>query len=301
MADVRHDDAELPELRLHYLAAGDPGRPLILLLHGFPEFSGAWERTLASLGEDWFAVAPDMRGYNLSDKPEGVKNYRTRALIGDVMALADHFGKETFLLVGHDWGGAPAWGAAAALPERLNGLVILNSPHPYIFSRLLAEDAAQIEASQYMRMLRAPDAEETLSADGFEALWSFAFARWAEKRGSPDVTRERYVEAWSRPGALTAMLNYYRASPIRPPAPDGSDGPPELEPEAFRVHVPTLVLWGEKDRMLLRANIEGLEDFVDELEIRRFPQASHWIVHEEPEAIASAIAEFAARRFSRAT
>jgi pimeloyl-ACP methyl ester carboxylesterase len=237
-------------------------------------------------------VAPDLRGYNLSDKPEAIEAYRAKHLVADIGALADHYGARQFVLVAHDWGGAAAWGFAIAHPERLSHLVIVNSPHPYTFWRELVNNPAQRKASEYMLLFRHAKAERVLSENGYARLLG-AFAEFgADVMTAED--RAGYVEAWSQPGALTGGLNYYRASPMYPPT-DADPGPAKLQlkPENFRVRVPTLVLWGERDRALLTGCIEGLEQCVPELKLVRVPEASHWIVHEQPGRVASEIEAFA--------
>ncbi len=266
----------------------------MLFLHGFPEYSGAWRHMLEHFGaRGWRAVAPDLRGYNLSDKPAGVEAYRAKHLVADISALAAHFTQRKFVLVGHDWGGAAAWGFAIAHPERLSHLVIVNSPHPWTFWRELTTNPAQQAASRYMLELRSPEAERRFSENGFERLFE-AFSRFGS---NVQFDRTACLEAWSQPGALTGSLNYYRASPLYPPTPD-DPGPLRLrlDPEDFVVRVPTLVLWGEQDRALLPGCLDGLERCVPDLRVVRVPEASHWIVHEKPERVASEIERFAGEK-----
>ena len=268
----------------------------MLFLHGFPEFWRAWRKPLEHFGtRGWLAVAPDLRGYNLSDKPEGVEAYRARHLMADIGALAGAHTPGKFVLVAHDWGGAAAWAFAIAHPERLSHLVIINSPHPYIFWRELVNNPAQQQASQYMLLFRESKAERVLSENGYARLLA-AFAQFGDDVMT-DADRAAYVEAWSRPGALTGGLNYYRASPMYPPS-AGDPGPAKLQLKAadFTVRVPTLVLWGERDRALLTGCLDGLEQCVPDLKIVRVPDASHWIVHERPALVASEIERFVAGR-----
>src|SRR5271154_6398498 len=160
--------AEVNGVRLHYVTAGKG--PLIIFLHGFPEFWYEWKNQLPEFAQDHRAVAPDMRGYNLSEKPAGVNSYQMKDLVEDVRALAEHLGYKKFILVGHDWGGAVAWSFAIAHPECLEKLVIVNAPHPGVFGRLLASDPAQQKASQYMLMFRSEQAEQMLSANNYAGL-----------------------------------------------------------------------------------------------------------------------------------
>jgi len=290
LTDIRHDYAQVNGLRLHYAHAGEG--PLILFLHGFPEFWYCWKRQLEDLGRDHFAVAPDMRGFNLSDRPAEAKQYKARILVEDVRQLARHLGQEKFVLVAHDWGGAVAWAYAMAHPETLSKLVIVNSPHPVAFARELAHNKAQQDASQYMNLLRSDKAERVLSENNYERLTNMTLEGWG--RGAIDAAEKAiYIESWSQPGALTGSLNYYRASPLYPPtADDPGASAVQLDPADFMVRVPTLVVWGMRDRALLPGCLDGLEACVPDLRIERLPQASHWVMHEEPERLNRLIREF---------
>jgi len=294
---IEHGYAEVNGVRLHVARSG--AGPLILFLHGFPEFWRGWKKPLEHFGaRGWLAVAPDQRGYNLSDRPAAVEQYRPKVLIEDIRQLARHFSAERFVLVGHDWGGAVAWGFAMAHPGLLSQLVIVNSPHPYTFWRELAGNAAQQQASAYMLLLRDAKAERVLSQDGYAKLWQFAFGS-----GTPQFSEEdkaAYLAAWAQPGALTGSLNWYRASPLYPPTPaDPGAARLALEAEDFRVKVPTLVIWGEADKALLPGCLEGLEDCVPDLRLVRVPGASHWIVHERPELVCSEIEHFVDASFNK--
>ena len=240
-AVFRHETVDAGGVKLHCGVAGEAGRPLMLFLHGFPEFWAAWRKPMEYFAaRGWLCVAPDLRGYNLSDKPEGVENYKAKHLIADVLALGAHYSRGgpsgKFVLVAHDWGGAVAWGVAIAHPGRLERLVMINSPHPYLFWRELTSNPAQQKASQYMNLFRLPKAERVLAENGYARLIS-AFAKLSES------WRAELVAAWSQPGALTGGLNYYRASPLYPPT--GSDpGATKLKLNAddFIVRVPTLMI-----------------------------------------------------------
>ena len=289
----RHDFADVNGVRLHYASAGDG--PLILFVHGFPEFWYAWRRQLPEFSRDHLAVALDTRGFNLSSKPSAVDQYHTKLLTEDLRALARHLGHEKFVLVAHDWGGATAWALAIGHPEAIEKLVVINAPHPAIFARELANNRAQQEASQYMRFFRTAEAEAKLSHNNFAMLEKFAFGLGNGKNLFDEETLERYREAWSHPGALTAGLNYYRASRLEPPLPGGTLDLSTLDPSRFTVKVPTLVIWGERDTALLTGNLEGLEEYVPDLTIRRIPDASHWIVHERSPEVNAHIRDFIAR------
>jgi pimeloyl-ACP methyl ester carboxylesterase len=265
----------------------------MLFLHGFPEFWAAWRQPMAYFAaRGWLCVAPDLRGYNLSDKPEGVDAYKAKHLIADVLALGAHYGRGgaggKFVLVAHDWGGAVAWGVAIGHPDRLERLVMINSPHPYLFWRELTSNPAQQKASEYMNVFRLPKAERVLSENGYARLLS-AFTKLSE------AWRAELVAAWSQPGALTGGLNYYRASPLYPPtAADPGAMKLKLELKDFMVRVPTLVIWGERDTALLPGLLDGLGLCVPHLKIVRAPGATHWIVHERPDLVCSEIEKFVA-------
>lgn len=285
-------------IRLHCVTAGKG--TLILFLHGFPEFWYAWKNQLPEFGKDRLAVAPDMRGYNLSDKPDGVENYRVDVLVEDIRQLADHFRHDKKLtVVAHDWGGAVAWAFAMAHPDYLEKLVIINAPHPAVFGRLLTSDPAQQKASQYMLMFRGSQAEPILSANNYAALVQAVLGEGLKTGVFTQEDKAAYIKAWSQPGALTGGLNYYRASRIGPPA------PPEIaaeigastanfgsDPARMTVRVPTLVIWGEKDSALTTGNLDGLSEYVPQLTIKRVPGASHWVVHEKPAEVNRHIREF---------
>src|SRR5262249_49109702 len=227
--------AEVNGVNLHYVEQGRG--PLILFLHGFPEFWYEWKDLLPEFGKDHLAVAPDMRGYNLSDKPEKVESYGVRVIVEDVRALAEKLGAKKFVLVGHDWGGVIAWAFAAAHPEMLEKLIIVNAPHPTVFGRELAKNPDQQKASAYFNLLTSPAAEPTLSANNFQALVSL-FKDWAN-----DDDRKAYLENWNR--SITGGLNYYRASQLKSPV---GGAAAEVSPALrapMMISTPTLVIWGE--------------------------------------------------------
>ncbi len=292
---IRHDYAEVNGQRLHYASAGSPdAEKLIIFLHGFPEFWYEWKNQLEEFGKDCFAVAPDMRGYNLSSKPAELEQYEMPHLIEDVRALAEDLGYKRFILVAHDWGGAVAWAFALAHPEYLEKLVAINIPHPAIFQRELRDNPAQQQASQYMLMFRSPEAEAILSANNYAGLVNAVLAKGLEQGTFTGADKAAYIEAWSRPGALTGGLNYYRAARIGPPTPEGgaANGSFGPAPASMVVSVPTLIIWGEQDTALLIGGLNGVEQFVPNLTIRRIPEGSHWVVHERPDLVNSYIREF---------
>jgi pimeloyl-ACP methyl ester carboxylesterase len=291
----KDDYVKVNGVRLHVVSAGKG--PLILFLHGFPEFWYEWKDQLAEFGKDHLAIAPDMRGYNLSDKPADLDQYRVNVLVEDVRALAHHFSPgKTFVLVAHDWGGAVAWAFAIAHPEMLAKLVIVNAPHPGVFGRLLASDPAQQQASQYMLMFRSPQAEQNLSADNYANLVNIVLGAGLKNGVFTEDDKQAYIKAWSQPGALTGGLNYYRANQVGPPAagqdPSAARGNFAIDPTALTVKVPTLVIWGEKDTALLTGNLDGLDKFVPDLTIKRIPDGTHWVIHEKRDEVNADIRTF---------
>jgi pimeloyl-ACP methyl ester carboxylesterase len=282
---LQHRFAEVNGIQLHYVEQGSGG--LMLFLHGFPEFWYEWRDQLEEFGRDHHAVAVDLRGYNLSSKPSAVEAYHTKHLVEDVRALAATLTSAPFTLVAHDWGGAVAWAFAIQHPHLLANLVILNSPHPAVFARELLSNPQQQRASQYMRLFQSPEAETIVSLADFRMLKETAL------QGRPAEDVARYVEAWSQPGAITGALNYYRAMRVKPPALDGAAVHlPPIDPAAMQVRVRTRVIWGMLDAALTPGNLDGLHDFVVNLDIQRVPDATHWIVAEQPALVNRLIREF---------
>jgi len=259
----------------------------ILLLHGFPEGAFVWDEVMGLVGAAARCVAPNLRGYERSSAPAGVEAYRAKHLVADIAAMIESIGAPIDLLVAHDWGGAAAWNLAAQRPHLIRQLLIVNSPHPATFLRELRDNPAQQAASAYMNFLCRPDAAALLAENDFERLWPF-FTNMGGAAWLSDAVRAQYRAVWLQ--GLEGPLNYYRASPLRPPL-SAADAIHTLEfPPAFvTVRVPTTVLWGEADIALPAALLDGLDGFVDPLEVRRVAGASHWIVHEQPALVAGVI------------
>lgn len=290
---MEHKYAEVNGVKLHYVCSGS-GK-LMLFLHGFPEFWYEWKNQLAEFGQDHFAVAPDMRGYNLSDKPESLADYQVDVLVDDVKALADHLGYSKLTLIAHDWGGAIAWVFALKYPNYLDKLVIINAPHPIVFQRELLENPAQQEASQYMLVFRSEVAESMLSSENYAPLVQNTLSEGLEKGFFTEEDKQAYLTAWSQPGALTGGLNYYRAAEVGPPTNEEDKSRLTAFSANFPdpiIQVPTLVIWGEKDPYLLPGNLEGLSDYVPNLTVKRIEDGSHWVVHEQPKLVNQYIREF---------
>jgi epoxide hydrolase 4 len=276
-----HHEAVVNGVRLHYVEAG--GGPAVLLLHGFPEFWYSWRRQIPALASAGFrAVAPDLRGYNESEKPPAVASYSPDTLVEDVACLVREVGGRA-CVAGHDWGGVLAWGLAARHPGLVERLAVLNAPHPAAYLREL-RGPAQWVRSWYVFFFQLPWLPERLLRAGDYALLRRVLRRQSARRGAftpADVAR--YKEALDRPGALTAALNYYRAAFRHPLA--GVTGP-------HTVRVPTLLVWGMRDPYLGPGLTEGLGKWVPDLRVARLPGVGHWVQNEEPEQVNSLLIEF---------
>ena len=285
--------AEVNNIKLHYVKAGPEDGKLIVFLHGFPQFWYMWRDQLLGFSKDYLAVAPDMRGYNTSSKPEGIEQYQPQHMIEDLRALVeDHFGRKKFILVGHDWGGVVAYPFVSMHPDLVEKLVIINAPHPNVFGKLLSKNKDQQSSSQYVLFFRSKNAEGALSANNYQNLFNVVVT---SEMKFDDDDRQIYRDAWSQPGALTGGLNYYRAGGLRPPS-QGENiselAGEELVTNIVIIKVPTLVIWAEKDTALTVHNLEGLDEFVPDLTIKRIPEGSHWIINEQPDKINSLIRDF---------
>ena len=265
----------------------------IILLHGFPESHRTWRAVAPELACDFRVVAPDQRGFAGSDKPQGVEQYRTERIVEDLIALADSLELEAFTLVGHDWGGAVAWLAALRHPGRLARLVIVNAPHPLVFQKSLVDDPAQRAASQYMNAFRNPAMEQGIAAMGLESFFAKSFGAHVDLAAIPEEEKRAYLEDWGRPGALTAMLNWYRASEIVVPQVGEEAAAPAWTKAPFpSIAIPTLVIWGLRDKALLPVQLDGLHDLVDDLRIVTVADAGHFVPWERPEPVVAAIRDF---------
>lgn len=263
-------------ITLHTIITGS-GEPLILL-HGFPDFWYGWKNIILGLKDKFQLIVPDMRGYNLSDKPDGIENYKLDILIEDIKGLSEKLGFTKFNLAGHDWGGMVSWTLAEKYPEILKKLIILNAPHPKIFRKLITKDNDQKKASGYIvRFLK--EGESFLFENNFQALQLSVFGTAKNKKAFSEFDKEKYIEAWSQPGALTGGVNYYKANR-------------SYEEWSGIINVPTLVIFGMKDIFVLPKVLEGLEDFIKDLKIVRIENASHWVMHDDPELVNSSIQSF---------
>jgi pimeloyl-ACP methyl ester carboxylesterase len=278
-------------------ATGERGRPVLVFLHGFPEAAFVWDELLEHFAQPvnggYRCVAPNLRGYEQSSQPADVAAYRAKHLVQDIRALAEIEGAPLACLVAHDWGGAVAWNFANQLPQLTQRLAIINSPHPGTFLRALKTSEQQREASAYMNFLVRPDAEKLLREDGYRRLLAF-FTHWGAAPWLTEEVKARYRAVWD--ASLTGGLNYYRASPLRPAREgDAAATAIELPREMLTVDIPTLVLWGMQDTALLPELVEGLDEYIPRLTLVKVPDASHWIVHEQPQLVAQRLAAFLAQ------
>jgi len=282
-----HREGTVNGVRLHWVEQGTG--PIVVLLHGFPEFWYAWRHQLPALAAAGLrAVAPDLRGYNLSAKPRGVRAYRIEALLGDLAGLIARLGEGEKVprahVVGHDWGGAFAWYAPLFCPERLLSLTLLNAPHPLAFRRELKTSAAQRRKSSYVFLFQLPWLpERRIRAGNFATLEKMLRRDPVRPGAFSDEDVRLYREALARPGALTAAVNYYRAAFRFPPKVAGRKWPDDLE---------TLVVWGERDRYLGPGLLDGLDRWVPSLTIERIPDASHWVQADAPERVNELLIRF---------
>lgn len=275
--EIEEDYIDTNGIKLHIIVIGS-GEPLILL-HGFPEFWYCWKSVIPGLKENFKLIIPDMRGYNLSDKPKDIEKYKMEYLIEDIKGLIDELNLKQVYLAGHDWGGVVAWAFAEKYPEFLKKLIILNAPHPKIFQKTLRTDKKQQEASSYIFEFLKPKAEKKLYQDDYRRLKQAVFKDMINKTNFTEFDKEKYIEAWSQPGAMLGGINYYRANT-------------SFDELTGIIEVPTLVIWGMKDVALLPQQLEGLSDYVKNLKIVRSENSSHWITHDDPDLVISNIKKF---------
>jgi epoxide hydrolase 4 len=278
--------------------AGDKGRPVLMFLHGFPEAAFVWDGLLEHFAKPqnggYRCIAPNLRGFERSSAPADVAAYRAKFLVQDIAALIAIEGGHLDCLVAHDWGGAVAWSLAASQPQLMDRLAIINSPHPSTFLRELQDSPAQQAASAYMNFLIRPDAEKLLAEDDYRRLWEFFINMGATSGPHAWLTesvKQQYRDVWGM--GLRGGCNYYRASPLRPatkqdPAASAISFPKEM----FTVTLPTLVLWGLGDIALPPGLIDGLEEFVPQMQLERIAGATHWIVHEQPQLVIGQLENF---------
>ena len=282
----KHELVKVDGLRMHYVTQGEG--ELVLLLHGFPDSWYVWRSQIPELAKRFRVVAPDLRGYNKTDKPKGVENYRLHLLTGDILGLINALGERKATIIGHDWGGTVAWSLAAFNPEHVERLVILNSPHPNAYAMKTKHSFRQLQKSWYVFFFQILDVpEEVLSRNDYFFLKNMVQLSFIKKEVLKDEDLKVYAEAWSQPGALTAAINYYRAN---------------MNPNILfaqktttfpKISIPTLVIWGEQDVALSKDLIENAEEFVNApFSIKYLPNCGHWVHLEEPELVNKYIDEF---------
>ncbi len=286
-------------IELDVVDTGPRDASALIFLHGFPDSHRTWRHQIAHLSGRFRCIAPDQRGYRGSSKPLGVENYSPDKLIGDVFLLADALGIEKFTIIGHDWGGAIAWGVAITgqLNGRVTRAVIANAPHPVLFPKLLYTNPVQRAASQYFRDFRDPANDALVRQFGLGAL---LIKSMGEREQSPmleDEERAAMLEDWSDPDAAIAMLNWYRASPMEVlPLDAPYELPAGWQPFPLpKQTIPTLVVWAMDDFALPPANLDGMDDLITDLTIARIPGAGHFVQWEAPEAFNAALDAFLAR------
>ncbi len=273
---------------------GPADAPPLLMLHGFPEYGGAWAGVASRLPL-WRCIAPDQRGYGGSYCPQDVADYDLRSLVGDMATLIERIGAPV-PVVAHDWGAVVGYGLAMWRPDLVSRLIVLNGAHPGPFQRDAAAGGAQSAALSYIAYLRDPRAEERLSRDGFAKLQKL-FAEGMDMSWLTGETLAVYLDAWSRPGRLRGMVNWYRASPLQVAQPGQPiENPHVLSPRAGHVACPHLVIWGQGDKALLEGCLDGLEAWCPDLKVHRVAGADHWICHQKPDLVARLIGEWLRER-----
>ncbi|MGE0886343.1 MAG: alpha/beta fold hydrolase [Blastocatellales bacterium] len=263
---VEHGYADSGGVKIHYAALGDKKNPLIVMIHGFPDFWYTWRDQMAALSKDYYCVAIDQRGYNLSDKPKGVENYDMRLLVGDVIAVIKHLGREKAIIVGHDWGGAVSWSLAMAAPQFVDKLIICNLPHLRGLNRELANNPEQQKNSQYARNFQKEGAEKVLTAEGL-AFWV-----------TDPEAKKKYIEAFKR-SDFEAMLNYYKRNYPREPY-------VEDKSPVVKVKMPVLMIHGLGDTALLAGALNNTWDYLEQdLTLVTIPKAGHFVQQDASEMV----------------
>jgi pimeloyl-ACP methyl ester carboxylesterase len=282
-------------IRLHVCQAGPENGPLVILLHGFPEFWYGWRAQIEPLAQAGYRVlVPDQRGYNLSDKPAGVAAYRISELAKDVTGLVEAIGREKAFLVGHDWGAAVAWQTAIQYPDRIEKLAILNVPHPQVMQRFLLRSPRQILKSWYIFFFQLPWLPEAVLRAGDYQGAARALLRSAQAGTFSPQDIAAYKEAWRQPGALTGMIHWYRAifrsslGVMLRPKKRSAQGPAVSR----RVKPPTLILWGKNDIALSHTMAQPSLELCENGRLVFFENATHWVQHDEAQAVTQQLLEF---------
>lgn len=280
---MEHQKITVNKIDLHVVQDGPSTGQLIILLHGFPEYWYGWRQQIPYLAATGYRVwAPDQRGYNLSDKPDGIASYTIDKLGADVINLMDAAGQDKAFLVGHDWGAAVAWWVAAKYPSRLARMVVINVPHGAVLTKHLRRNFHQMRKSWYMFFFQLPWLPEALAR---RQNWKM-FVETLKSSSRPgtftDDDLDKYRRAWSQPKAITSMINWYRSVMQKPPSP----------PDTLRIKVPTLMIWGSQDKFLGRELAQPSIDLCEDGRLVFFEEATHWVQHEEPDQVNELIVNF---------
>jgi len=270
---------KINDITLHVIVSGPIDAYPLILLHGFPDFWYGWKNIIMGLKDEFRLIVPDLRGYNLSDKPEQAEKYDLRILVEDIKNLSDKLNLDKFILAGHDWGGIIAWAFAEKYPNMLDKLIILNAPHYKVFREKIKEDKTQRKASGYISQLIKEGSDQLLKRDDFQMLRFATFQNARNKEAFSKEDKIKYIDAWSQPGALKTSVNYYRANR-------------RYKEWSGMIKVPTLVLFGMKDNYVKPIVLEGLSEYVEDLKIVKSEDSSHWIMHDDPDLVNSSIRNF---------
>jgi len=281
--DLRERYIETNGIKLHVMEAGPADGPMMLFLHGFPEFWYAWRKQIGYFAErGYLVVVPDQRGYNLSDKPKGIAAYKIDELAKDIVGLIDAYGREKILLVGHDWGASVSWWVSLKYPERISKMVILNVPHPKVMARQMFSNPDQMQKSWYIFYFQLPGAVEKLAqATNYQWVLNLITSNAHPGAFTPEDL-EKYRTAFAQPGAFSAMVNWYRASVQTQ----------QEQPKSFDVDVPLLFMWGEEDIAMLAQMADESMPYCKNGKLIKMPGVSHWIQHEEADKVNGLIEEF---------
>lgn len=280
---MNHQHISTNGIQLHVVSDGPSSGPLAILLHGFPEFWYGWRHQIPFLAAAGYNVwVPDQRGYNLSDKPNGIAAYNLDELAADVIGLINAAGHETAVIVGHDWGAAVAWWVAAKYPERVARMVVINVPHPFVLKEQLRNNFAQLQKSWYIFFFQLPWVPEVLAQLNNWSIFAQSLKASSRQGIFTEEDVDIYRQAWSQPNAYTSMLNWYRAFVQKSLT-------PLMDP---RINAPTLLIWGVRDQFLGRVMAQPSIDLCDDGRLVFIEEATHWVHHEESDRVNALIEEF---------
>lgn len=270
-------------IELHVAISGPEDGDLVILLHGFPDFWFGWRKHIETLAaEGYRVVVPDQRGYNKSDKPEGRRSYEIDQLQKDVIGLIKHFGRQDAAIIGHDWGGAVAWHLAAVHPHLVNRLIIINMPHPAVFPKVMLRIPLQWLRSSYILFFQFPKVPERISSSSNFLIMEKALQYSSRKGTFAHDEIKAYKAAWAEPGALTSMLDWYRAVPI---------SWRKIEKDK-RIHIPAKIIWGTGDQFLSKKLAKESLKFIDSESVTWVEDATHWVNQEQPDLVNEQLIQF---------